>query len=401
MKDCRRLARVHVTTALRERVTFFWYLVFPLFLLVILTLIFSNIGSVGDLTLPIGLVNQETPSATADFATIIEDVFLSLSQAGTASQTTLFDLRSPDPTHDASAPSESQLNAVRNGDITALLLIPEGFNQDVLKAVTTDSGPATLTVYLSGGRSSSELAESVIEQVIAGLDEQILTTLGRFDPLSTFAVEHRTIAAADDEPFQYVDFLLPGILLMGFFTTGLFGVPGTILFGRDRGILRRYWVTPLTVPRYLAGFSMGHGALCLLQFVCLWLVGRFALGATVVIFRPLPLLFLVLGAVTFLAFGFFVASVARTANAGMAIANILNMPMMFLGGLFFPIGDLPLALRAVMYVNPMTYLADGLRGTLGIDVAMFPLPVALAVPAAWTLVCIVVAGSRLRWGVER
>jgi len=85
----------------------------------------------------------------------------------------------------------------------------------------------------------------------------------------------------------------------------------------------------------------------------------------------------------------------------MAIANVLNMPMMFLGGLFFPVGGLPLVLRVIVFVNPLTYLSDGLRMSLGVESGTFSLPLTVGVPLAWILVCVLVASRRLKWDVER
>jgi len=102
-----------------------------------------------------------------------------------------------------------------------------------------------------------------------------------------------------------------------------------------------------------------------------------------------------------MAFGFLIASVAKTANSGMAIANILNMPMMFLSGLFFPITGLPFFLRAIVYVNPVSYLADGLRAAVGVDVAAFPRLAAVLVPIGWILASTAIAAWRLRWDVSR
>jgi ABC-2 type transport system permease protein len=188
---------------------------------------------------------------------------------------------------------------------------------------------------------------------------------------------------------------------MGFFVTGLFGVPGSILFARDRKILRRYWVTPLTVLHYLVGFSLGHVALCVIQFFFLYLLGRYALGASLRFDHIGPIMFLLLSSLTFLSIGFLIASVAKTANSGMAIANILNMPMMFLGGLFFPISGLPMVLKAIVFVNPLTYLAEGLRISLGVETGALSTPLAILVPLAWIAICLLVASRRLRWDVGR
>jgi ABC-2 type transport system permease protein len=113
------------------------------------------------------------------------------------------------------------------------------------------------------------------------------------------------------------------------------------------------------------------------------------------------MLYLVLSMVTFLALGFLVAALARTPNAGMAIANIVNMPMMFLGGLFYPTGSMPPALRVIMMANPVTYLADGLRASAGVSTASFPVAVSLGVPCAWIVGCAIVASLQLKWDVGR
>ena len=117
--------------------------------------------------------------------------------------------------------------------------------------------------------------------------------------------------------------------------------------------------------------------------------------------RPEAVLFLLLSFFTFLSFGFFIASIAKTANGGMAIANIINMPMMFLSGLFFPVGDLPKALKAIVLVNPITYLASGLRASLRLGGETVSLVVSIAVPLAWIGLCISVAMKRFSWEAER
>ncbi|MGD9675323.1 MAG: ABC transporter permease, partial [Candidatus Bipolaricaulia bacterium] len=228
----------------------------------------------------------------------------------------------------------------------------------------------------------------------------LLVRMGLYDESRALRVERRNLGAGAED-FSYVDFVVPGIVIMGFFVAGLFGVPGTILFGRERRILRAYWVTPLRVPQYFAGFALGHLAICAIQLICVWSLARFAFGTHVALFHPLPLLVLVVASVTFLGFGFLVASLARTGNGGMALANIVNMPMMFLGGLFYPLGQLPAALRAIMMANPVTYLGDALRGVTGTAAAAFPLGVSLGVAAAWILVCALVASWRLTWDVGR
>lgn len=403
MKGILLIARTHLITAFRERVTLFWFLLFPMFLLVVLTLIFSGLGNEGSTNFSIAVVNMApSTGGTTDFAALVESVFDKAAMPSEPGKKPLFSIVKPAPDEDKQTFIEREQKAVRLGNLAAVIAIPPDFNQQLMQSIAGagDAAMNKIVVYQDEANAGSQMATAIIKQIVSGIDREILARTGKFDEQKDIPTETIWIGNASGE-LPYVDFLLPGVILMGFFITGLFGVPGSILFARDRQVLRRYWVTPLTTPRYLAGFALGHVGLCVVQFFCLYILGRFAFGASVDFAHPAPILFLLLGSVTFLAFGFFIASLAKTPNSGMAIANILNMPMMFLGGLFFPVGGLPLLLRIIVFVNPLTYLSDGLRMSLGVESGTFSLPMTVGVPLAWILICVLVASQRLKWDVER
>ncbi|MDD4904066.1 MAG: ABC transporter permease [Candidatus Bipolaricaulis sp.] len=393
------VARTYLVTACRERETLFWFLLFPLLLLTLLALIFGNIGESGAVTYDIAIVNFDSvPGAAA--AEGVVAALGSLSMAEGENQP-LFRLHTPAADSDPGAFLADELEALRIGERAAVIEIPQGLSASILAAAYGGITPAlAVRVHKSGGRTNSDMAAAIVEDVVAQVDRALLVKLGLYDETRAVRVD-RLDLGADAGTFSYVDFVVPAIVIMGFFVVGLFGVPGTILFGRERKILRVYWVTPLDVPRYFSGFALGHLVICAMQLISVWALGQFAFGAHVALFRPLPLLVLLIASMTFLAFGFLVASLARTANGGMALANIVNMPMMFLGGLFYPLGQLPPVVRAIMMANPLTYLADALRGVTGTAAPSFPLGVSLGVPAAWIVVCAAVASWRLTWDVER
>ena len=403
MTDILLLARTHVVTALRERVTLFWFLVFPIFLLTILALIFGRIGEESEIHFDIALVNRDVGAPADGFSARIASIFVEMSTAKESGERPLFSLHAPslDESHDDFLAREEQ--ALRRGELAAIVVIPEGFHEAVLATAMAPimPDPPSFEVLMSESDVASEMAAGIIEQIIVEVDREILVQMGRFDESAAIGRAQVWVGEDAADEVRYVDFLLPGVILMGFFTNGLFGVPGAILFNRDRKVLRRYWVTALPVGRYLVGFSLGHLALCVMQFVLLYLLGRFAFGARVSFARLDAALLLVLSAVTFMAFGFLIASLARTANAGMAIANVLNMPMMFLSGLFFPTGGLPTFLAVFAAVNPVTYLVEGLRTSVGVQTASTSPILLLAVPLGWIAVSAAVASRRLRWDVAR
>ncbi|HOD74058.1 MAG TPA: ABC transporter permease [Candidatus Bipolaricaulis anaerobius] len=397
MRAVLQLARCALVTALREKETLFWFVVFPLLLLSVLTLVFGHLGEEGTMNFPVALANLDREEG---FASVVEEAFVSLSVPPRVGEEPLFTLRQPTSGEDAERFLAREKEAVRLGNVAALIVIPPGFSSAALAALVGSGLPAQVEVYSSEANAASTMAADVVEQVLARLNRELLTRAGLYEPEAATPVRTEWIGDSS-APVAYVDFLLPGIVLMAFFVGGLFSVSGTILFSRDLKILRRYWVTPLRVLQYLAGFALGYLAMCGLQFTLVVLLGRVGFGATVAFTRPLAVGYLVLAAVTFLAFGFFVASLANTAQAGMAIANIINMPILFLSGLFFPVADLPLFLRVLLYLNPLSYLAEGLRFSLGAGQATLPLPLTFLVPLGWTGLSAAVAVRRLRWDVAR
>ncbi|MBC7220304.1 ABC transporter permease [Candidatus Bipolaricaulota bacterium] len=398
MKVILRLGWLSLLAALRERETLFWFVLFPVLLLALMAGVFGRLGREGQMSFAVALVNLDGgPGGPAPFAAVVEEVFATLGVPPEEGKEPLFALRRPRDGEDPRAFLARAQEGVGLGNLALLVVIPAGFSERALAAMA-GGPPAAVRLYLNEANAASGMASGVVDQVLARLNRELLTLAGLYRPEAALAVEAEWVGGAD-QPVAYVDFLLPGIVLMAFFVGGLFSVPGTILFARDQKILRQYWVTPLGVPQYLAGFALGYGFMCLLQFALLWALGRFAFGARVDFLRPAALPYLVLAAATFLALGFLVASLAKTAQAGMAIANLVNLPVMFLSGLFFPVANLPLVLQVLLYLNPLSHLADGLRFALGSGQAVLPLPLSVVVPAGWIAVSTVVAARRLRWDV--
>ncbi|MGC9529971.1 MAG: ABC transporter permease [Candidatus Bipolaricaulaceae bacterium] len=393
------LAAARLRSLVRERESLFWLLIFPVALLLLLVLIFGSLGEEGQMSFSVALVNRDEGQAAAH----LEAALAGLGQPVREGQPPLFDLSRPGPGEDVADFLAREREAVVLGDRTLLIVIPPGFSQQVLLglAPTGRAGPVGLVqIYYSEGNAAAGFALNVVEQVVTGFNRELLAQAGLYRREAAVPAEVAWVGGGES-PIAYVDFLLPGMVLMAFFVGGLFDVPGTILFARDQRVLRRYWVTPLTVRGYLAGFALGHVGLCVVQFALLFVIGRFGLGAEVELLRPGAIGYLALTAATSLAFGFLVASVVKTANAGMALANVVNMPMLFLSGVFFPVADLPGFLLPLLYANPLTYLAQGLRTSLGVGQETLPQLLTVVVPAAWILLSAAVAGRRLSWDVGR
>jgi ABC-2 type transport system permease protein len=151
--------------------------------------------------------------------------------------------------------------------------------------------------------------------------------------------------------------LLPGIMAMAilFGTTSVLAV--TITFERKNKSFERLLLAPIG-PNLLM-FAKTSGAI-LFGFVNAFVPVAIAAFMTDLSgIRWLP----VIGGVAFIAvtstfLGLFISVSVSEVFEAQTFSNFFRFPMIFLCGLFVPIADLPVFLRPLSYVLPLTYGAD-------------------------------------------
>ena len=110
----------------------------------------------------------------------------------------------------------------------------------------------------------------------------------------------------------------------------------------------------------------------------------------------LPAVFLIAVASTFL--GLFIAVAVSEVFEAQTFSNFFRFPMIFLCGLFFPIEKLPIFLKPLSYVLPLTYGADLLHGAVdGEHVMPFILDAVILVTFCVGLFAISLRNIRKRW----
>lgn len=140
-------------------------------------------------------------------------------------------------------------------------------------------------------------------------------------------------------------------------------------FNRDGGILKRVDGTPLPRAVFFASRILQAILVALLLVVITTAFGHIAYsahlpsGATLLRF----VVMLLVGSASFCALGFAITAVIPNANAASPIVNISILPLLFLSGIFIPIGNnAPGWIVWVARVFPVRHFAVGLQaGYLG------------------------------------
>jgi ABC-2 type transport system permease protein len=193
-----------------------------------------------------------------------------------------------------------------------------------------------------------------------------------------------------------VDFLVPGVLALAVMSTAFTGQAIATGFERSYGVLKRLGASPLPRSALLAGKTLAVAAVEGIGVVLLVAVG-IALGWAPQA-SPLEWLWVVililLATIAFSALGLLMAG-TLPAHVTLAAANAVYLVFLLLGGVVFPVAELPGWLQGFAGVLPTGALSDGLRSTLADGTA--PSMVDVAVLAGWALGTSALAARLFRW----
>jgi ABC-2 type transport system permease protein len=190
---------------------------------------------------------------------------------------------------------------------------------------------------------------------------------------------------------NYIQFLVPGVIGMTVLFTSVFNGM-EIIWDKQFGFLKETLVAP--VPRFtiMIGRTLGGATVAVFQ-------GLVILGLSFIVgFRPPHLLgipiaigFMFLLSLVFAALGTAIASVLDDMQGFQLSMSLVVQPLFFLSGALFPLKGLPVVLRYITAVNPLSYGVDALRSAL-IGMSHFGMVTDLVVLLIGAIVFTVVGG---------
>jgi ABC-2 type transport system permease protein len=159
---------------------------------------------------------------------------------------------------------------------------------------------------------------------------------------------------------DYQAYLFPGMLMMTVqmpaITVGM-----RLIADRQSGYLRELLMAPVSRPTLLLGSCLGGTLVATAQGTVLLVLA----GAVGLPYDP-PLLLLLLAGMILASFTLTALALALAVSLPRAetfhmVLGLVMMPLLFLSGAFFPLGNLPGWARTLSDVNPLAYGVDLLR----------------------------------------
>lgn len=278
-------------------------------------------------------------------------------------------------------------NDLSKGNIDLQVIVPKAFGE--IDPTTNKPSPSQIiTHYNQAKPQNGQAANLIISEIISQLNSKILGTP------QIISVESSGVQTNN---LTFFDFILPGILAMSIMQLGIFGTAFAFVSLKASGALRRIQATPIHPRNFIAAQAVTRLIITLASVLILVAFGKQFFGFHMIGSYFSFLLIASIGSLIFLGFGFAIAGVSKDENQVAPLANLVQLPMLLLSGVFFPRDNFPHWLKVITDYFPLTFMADALRKIANEGVSLFHLGGNLLGLGIWAVVVFIVAINAFRW----
>ncbi|MGH2515270.1 MAG: ABC transporter permease [Ktedonobacterales bacterium] len=246
--------------------------------------------------------------------------------------------------------------ALKNGDADGVLIFPASYSPG------QSSAPVTLRLDGSNPGAARQI-RALVAQLLASLPgNATLAPAASTDGVGSGAIAVSYLYGGPQ--YTETDALAPlFVAVFAFFFVFLL-TSVSFLRERSQGTIERLMVSPLSKAELVLGYVLGFTLFALLQSLVILLFVVYVLRVHYA--GNLGLIFLVTLALTIGAvnMGIFASAFARNELQVIQLIPLLLVPQVLLGGLFFPVRTLPIVLKQLAYVFPLTYANSALQGVM-------------------------------------
>ena len=197
-----------------------------------------------------------------------------------------------------------------------------------------------------------------------------------------------------------LNYIAPALLatIALFFSFLITGV--TFLRERSQGTLERLMASPVSRLDIVLGYLFGLFVFALLQTLIIFFFTIYVLGITyrgdlwqILIFQ----LVVIMGSVNL---GIFTSTFARNEFQVIQFIPIIILPQVFLGGILWPVEQMPKYLQYLADILPLTYAVKGLRDIMLYGKGLLDVGLDFSVLIGFTILTTILASLTLRRGTN-
>lgn len=334
------LTKKEVKKTFREPAVLFIIFLFPLVFVLAFGASFGGLGSAQPVY-AVGVVNMDSMNA-ANFT----QAFIAA-----LSETKILRIQ-------IYANNQTAQDALSQGEIQAVLVIPSVFSQSLISYRTAPQDPskwvnATVSLYLDKGSVvATQAIPPIIQQVINLFTDQN-------QQRASTSLSMQIASLLETKQVSAFEFMAPGMFTFASIFL-IMMVAQSFTQDRENGMMKRIRTTPLTPTDFMASQITAYMLIALIQailvFVATHLIGfkpQVSIPAYLIAF-----IFVLIFSLSNVGFGLITATVSRTSSAATGVAFLFVLPQLFLGT--FVGTSLSPTAQAACKFTPSYYVTDAL-----------------------------------------
>lgn len=309
-----------VKTFYRDKMAFFFTLIFPFMFVIIFGFVFGSGSSGVDSKLLVGVVSPER--SLYEIVNSIEN--LEAEEFGSAS-----DVR----------------EAVLTGKVDAGIIYDDNKIRVILNLATMQRNPF-----------SRMLGETVADRLTKRnirIDKVIDLKLNAIDPGRVITTQ--------------LGYMIPGVVAISIFNGALFSMISIFCDYKRRGILKRFNVTPIKGYQFIIGMILGRFIFTFFSATVLLVFSQLVFRIQFNVNWFLYLITVTTSILGMMALGILISGIFNEPSVAANIGSLLMTVMIFFSGVYFPLDFLPRYLRKIGSVLPLGYVARSIRISTGVE----------------------------------
>lgn len=372
----------------RNRMQLAALVVMPLIFLVMFGFIFPSGNA--QTHMPIGIVNLDQGQGSSEFIAQLEMLNKNAS---------FMDFK----TYSSVEEAKSQIN---QGKIYGAFIIPSGFSENINNGKSAD-----FTVYIDNSNPQSSMQiQQVLASTVSGMNDMKAEanvikmsneTNQQVNPQAMIFPYVLNIETTIPGQTNYFNFLAPGLMIMIVMMTVMTGIPEAISKEKEMGTFDGMLSAPISQVSIIIGKTMALCTRGFIQCVMILALAMLLFGVTIQGSLILAFLMLLLGIFSFIGVGILAISMSGDQASGTMIVNLLMFPMIFLGGVFYPIQQMPEFMQTIAKFIPITYAADAMRKIILLNAGIGDILFQIVILIAFGVVTMAIAVPLFRRSMTR
>lgn len=331
----------------RSKMGMVMIIIMPLFMMIMVGFIFPD-STVMMEDAPIAIANLDDGAVGAQFLTNLEQVNSQSGMMVLTSATGMDEIRS----------------RIYDGEIDGGIVISANFTEDIMAGrqgiitIITDQSNPQMAI-----QTQTALSMTISQMGTGAAMMSLNQTYGipannTLATIKPYSVEVESLIPNDPSYFQFV---APGIMAMVVMMSLMTGLPHAISYEKDTGTLDGMLVAPIRRLSIILGKVLAMTTRGMFQGLIILVLAILLFG--VVIYGNILLVFFImfLSVFSFVGLGILITSFTDKEETASMMMMTIMFPMMFLGGVFFPIEQMPGFMQTISQFLPLTYATSALR----------------------------------------